>query len=115
MRDALLPALAKLTAFTVSASIQESVDESDVVLVKKIGNGSFGDVWLAESDTYGEVAVKVVTPAPNRNMDDMLQAFQKEVDIMKQLRHPNILLFLAAGRLHTGVCLIMGASCCVAI
>lgn len=78
---------------------------NDLALVSVIGGGGFGQVWKG---TWGgtPVAVKLLS---NLNLpqssgpalpehEQLLAAFEEEVSMLAQLRHPNICLFL-------GVCL----------
>eukprot|EP00117_Sycon_ciliatum_P013459 scpid12850/ scgid14118/ Serine/threonine-protein kinase CTR1 len=59
-----------------------------------IGSGSSGDVFLAELSDI-PVAVKVLRRG---RMDDVfLQQFIRELDLMRTVRHPNIVIFLGAG------------------
>lgn len=53
-----------------------------MVLQRKIGHGSFGDVFLADSKTYGTVAVKLL-PANKAQVAKMAAAFKKEINLMK--------------------------------
>jgi len=57
-------------------------------LLRLLGRGSFGEVWLAEAPGGVEVAVKLIT----RSLKE--QATQRELNILKQikqLRHQNLL------------------------
>ncbi|GAB4833479.1 copper transport protein ctr1 [Ancistrocladus abbreviatus] len=66
---------------------------SDLVLKERIGAGSFGTVHRAE--WHGsEVAVKILMEQDFRA--ERFKEFLREVAIMKQLRHPNIVLFMGA-------------------
>ncbi|KAL3678400.1 hypothetical protein R1sor_021356 [Riccia sorocarpa] len=65
----------------------------DITLKEKIGGGSFGVVHRAE--WHGsDVAVKILIDQDV--CEDRLSEFQREVAIMKRLRHPNIVLFMGA-------------------
>ena len=57
-------------------------DIGKIVPIKKIGQGSFGYVYLAESSQLGQVAIKQM-PAEGENLEKMLAEFRKEIDIMK--------------------------------
>ncbi|XP_007901525.1 RAF proto-oncogene serine/threonine-protein kinase [Callorhinchus milii] len=62
----------------------------EVVLVKRIGSGSFGTVYKGK--WHGDVAVKILKvtdPTP-----EQLQAFRNEVQVLRKTRHVNILLFM---------------------
>jgi len=53
-----------------------------------IGNGTFGEVWLAHEDEGGrEVAMKFYVSLDERGRQD----FQKEYNLASEFRHPNLL------------------------
>lgn len=66
-------------------------------LVRKLGAGGMGEVYLAEQKRLGNrlVAVKVVTPDDltfhEEVAEDMARRFQREAALLGQLSHPNIL------------------------
>ena len=53
-------------------------------------------MWLAEYREL-EVAVKILNENERLFVDNSNEEFQREVDFMRQLRHPNIVLFLGVG------------------
>ncbi|KAG6782744.1 hypothetical protein POTOM_012158 [Populus tomentosa] len=65
----------------------------DLQLGEEIGRGSYAAVrrgiWNGS-----DVAVKIYFG--NQYKEETLQDYQKEIDIMKRLRHPNVLLFMGA-------------------
>ncbi|CAN6719790.1 unnamed protein product [Malus baccata var. baccata] len=66
---------------------------SDLVIKDKIGAGSFGTVHRA--DWHGsDVAVKILMEQDLH--EEHFKEFLSEVTIMKDLRHPNIVLFMGA-------------------
>jgi serine/threonine protein kinase len=65
-------------------------DIADLVLQRKIGHGSFGDVFLADSKTYGVVAVKLL-PANKVQIAKMAASFKKEIALMKYVSVPTYL------------------------
>jgi serine/threonine protein kinase len=65
--------------------IQEREISSLYTLEKKLGEGTYGVVWLArDTATGGQCAVKV---QPNTEAD----SFRNEFDIAKRLKHPSII------------------------
>lgn len=80
------------------------VQFSDIELIRTIGEGSFGLVWMAKY-LQTTVAVKVLThdmkhgmgiEAQSKPSDAVLSALQKEASIMAALRHPNCIQYLGA-------------------
>lgn len=60
---------------------------SNLRYIKKLGKGSFGNVWLAEELGTGAMrAVKLVAPSVIPD----LEAFNEEARVLHELRHPNI-------------------------
>ncbi|KAK9719328.1 Protein tyrosine and serine/threonine kinase [Popillia japonica] len=79
-------------------SIFELDGEWNVVLQGKIGQGFYGDVYRATLEKIGDedyeprkVAVKKLKKAPELSH---LQDFEREISIMKGLKHPNIVEIL---------------------
>jgi hypothetical protein len=81
------------------------------ILDQEIGRGGMGCVYLAhrdpaEADKAEQVAVKVL--APELAVDSgFLARFQREIDILRQLDHPNIVRFLDSGQQNGRPYLIM--------
>ncbi|KAG6383520.1 hypothetical protein SASPL_156733 [Salvia splendens] len=69
-----------------------AIQWEDLQLKEEIGKGSFAvlyrGIWNGS-----DVAVKVYTGS---QYDETLLDYKKEIDIMRRLRHPNVLLFMGA-------------------
>ncbi|XP_060180055.1 uncharacterized protein LOC132609881 isoform X1 [Lycium barbarum] len=65
----------------------------DISLKEEIGRGSYGVVYHGIWNG-SDVAVKVYFA--NQCSEETLLDYKKEVEIMKRLRHPNVLLFMGA-------------------
>ncbi|CAJ1928021.1 unnamed protein product [Sphenostylis stenocarpa] len=65
----------------------------DLQLREEIGQGSYAVVYHGIWNG-SDVAVKVYFG--NGYTEETLQGYRKEIDIMKRLRHPNVLLFMGA-------------------
>ncbi|KAJ9151836.1 Protein kinase byr2 [Pleurostoma richardsiae] len=83
----------------------ESWDDSKWMKGALIGQGSFGCVYLALHAVTGELlAVKQVeTPSPGANGQNdsrkksMIEALKREISLLRDLRHPNIVQYLGCG------------------
>lgn len=70
------------------------IDFKELEFVKKVGEGAYGEVykavWLGQ-----EVAVKQYGKnIPDKRMKKKTADFIKEVDVISNLRHPNIVLYM---------------------
>ncbi|XP_065188453.1 probable serine/threonine-protein kinase DDB_G0278509 [Sycon ciliatum] len=84
----------KLDQINIGARIQWS----SLNRTKKLARGSFSQVWLAEfSDML--VAVKVLPKYTGRNIS-LTDHFIQEAEVLRSIRHPNIVIFLGAGTDH---------------
>lgn len=71
------------------------------ILGKQIGAGGMGIVYLATYVENGkEVALKVLPPGLTGD-EKMLKRFEREIDILKRLTHPNIVKYYGGGT-HQG-------------
>lgn len=67
-------------------------------LTRLLGEGGVGRVYHAVRDVDGEeVAIKILPVTSSTHTSDLL-LFKRESDIMRSLRHPNIVAFHAAGQ-----------------
>ncbi|KZV52599.1 hypothetical protein F511_25851 [Dorcoceras hygrometricum] len=75
----------------------------DIQFHEEIGQGSFAvvyhGIWNAS-----DVAVKVY--CGNHYTEGMLLDYKKEIDIMRRLRHPNVLLFMGAACSHEKLAIV---------
>ncbi|KAL7637615.1 UNVERIFIED_CONTAM: hypothetical protein RMT77_012344 [Armadillidium vulgare] len=69
---------------------QWEIDRNSLQMVKKLGQGSFGEVWYGLWNNENEVAIKTLKEGSMSRTD-----FLEEAAIMKQLRHRNILVLYA--------------------
>jgi hypothetical protein len=72
------------------------ISSNEVTMLEEIGKGASGSVWLA---TYRDmtVAMKMLLVPDD---PEMSLEFAREITFMQTIRHPNIVLFLGAGRFH---------------
>lgn len=66
------------------------IDRSEIVLLKKLGQGNFGEVWYGKWRNNIEVAVKTL-----RQGTMSTQAFLQEAAIMKKFRHDRLVALYA--------------------
>ncbi len=71
------------------------------ILGRQIGAGGMGIVYLATyTETGKQVALKVLPPALSED-EKLLKRFEREILILKRLRHPNIVKYYGGGT-HEG-------------
>ncbi len=69
------------------------------LLEKKIGAGAMGTVWRATfAKKNMRVAIKIMMPGLSDDNATAVARFQREADILKQLRHPNIVGLVGVGK-----------------
>jgi serine/threonine-protein kinase len=68
------------------------------VIDRELGRGGMGSVYLAheEANSQQQAALKVLAPELAQEVG-FLQRFQREIDVLGQLTHPNIVRFYEAG------------------
>jgi eukaryotic-like serine/threonine-protein kinase len=67
---------------------------------KELGSGAMGAVYRAVYIKTGQkVAIKVMLPGMGDN-EQAQKRFEREADILKQLKHPNIVRYLGSGKIH---------------
>src|SRR5581483_563847 len=65
---------------------------------KELGSGAMGTVYRGRHrETGAKVAIKMVSPSLGAS-DNALKRFKRETEILRQLRHPNIVRLIASGR-----------------
>ena len=74
-------------------------DEFPYELIRPLGGGGFGDVWLARHNQRGDtVALKIMrVPADVQNDLKARERFMREIEIARLLNHPHILPMLGYG------------------
>lgn len=83
-------------------STSPAIDVPKYRLLKLIGEGGFGQVWSAERESDSErVAIKILHLELVRSID-ALTRFQREVEAIQRLEHPNVVRALDHGTLQDG-------------
>jgi len=81
------------------------IDFRELKLLYRIGIGAFGEVFKATfRGTY--VAVKRVL-AVGKNEQERFESFSKELNYMKAVRHPNVILFVGACLQRSNMCIVI--------
>jgi hypothetical protein len=80
------------------------ISYEDLDINNLLGTGSFGSVYRA-TWKGSEVAVKVMIS--ERVTKEMEKSFKDEVRVMTALRHPNVVLFMAACTTAPKMCIVM--------
>jgi serine/threonine protein kinase len=80
------------------------IDYSELDVGEHLGAGGFGEVHRATWKGT-EVAVKVMTS--EKITKEMEKSFKDEVRVMTSLRHPNVVLFMAASTKAPKMCIVM--------
>ena len=79
----------------------------DFIITKKIGEGTFSNVKLAKNRQTGEqVAIKIIEKNKFKHKEDKLR-FNREIEILKKLRHPNIVQLYSIIEKNDKIYLIM--------
>ena len=76
---------------------QWEIDWNAITLLQRVGSGSFGDVYRGR--LWGtEIAVKTLRTEElaASSAHEVLEDLKKEVSILSQLRHPNVVLYIGA-------------------
>jgi eukaryotic-like serine/threonine-protein kinase len=71
-----------------------------------LGQGGFGDVYLAEQKKGVNVAVKILDASHARD-DDAIERFKREAETAKRLEHPNIVRVMDVGSSRSRHYLVM--------
>jgi hypothetical protein len=74
------------------------IGSEEISRLERIGAGGYGEVYRARYRDMS-VAMKVLRVPAN---DSMMREFEREIKFMQTVRHPNIVLFLGAGRTSDG-------------
>ena len=88
---------------TDGRDLEWEIDIHDIHFGPRIGRGAYGEVFKC---VYRETDVAVKLFIDQDFSDKVLEAFRKEVDILKKLRHPNILHFMGYCTVPPHMCIV---------
>jgi serine/threonine protein kinase len=100
----------KLTGFQAASIRQGKTKElviGNYVILDRLGAGGMGTVYKARHRRMKRiVAIKVLSPAISEN-PSFVQRFQREVEVVARLNHPNVMLAYDADECEIGHFLVM--------
>jgi eukaryotic-like serine/threonine-protein kinase len=68
-------------------------------ILRRLGEGGMGKVYLAQPEGGGEpVAIKVLPPQKAASEEQALKRFRREMDLSQRVKHPNLAETLDVGR-----------------
>ena len=77
-------------------------------IIRRLGSGGMGEVFLAEDPKGARCAVKVLDPAVSGTGSEFLERFRHEAEFAKNNRHPNLVEVYGAARDQpTGLCYLV--------
>lgn len=79
------------------------IDIHDLHFGTRIGRGAYGEVFKG---VYRETEVAIKLFVDQHVSEKLIEAFRKEVDILKKLRHPNILHFMGYSTVPPHLCIV---------
>lgn len=89
----------------LGAQSQWEIDFDELTIIKKVGAGAYGEVYSAR--LWGTlVAVKRLNVAKFPDQAKLLADLQSEAQILSQLRHPNVVLYVGAATKQSNVCIV---------
>eukprot|EP00028_Trichosphaerium_sp_Am-I-7-wt_P012674 CAMPEP_0168518466 /NCGR_PEP_ID=MMETSP0405-20121227/6728_1 /TAXON_ID=498012 /ORGANISM="Trichosphaerium sp, Strain Am-I-7 wt" /LENGTH=901 /DNA_ID=CAMNT_0008538801 /DNA_START=84 /DNA_END=2789 /DNA_ORIENTATION=+ len=71
---------------------EDRINWKDITIVKKIGKGQYGEVWLASYHEF-PVACKIIK---KELQEEELVETLEELSLMKRLKHPNVVMLMGA-------------------
>jgi len=83
-------------SFGNSMKPRNVVEKGKWSLGSEIGVGSFGRVYMGMNAVNGSIMAVKVLQIPSDNKSAIVEDLQREIDLMKSLKHPNIVRYLGA-------------------
>jgi 5'-AMP-activated protein kinase catalytic alpha subunit len=77
--------------YLLDKTLQMADNEKKYIILKTLGKGSFGKVKEALHVKSGEkIAIKILEKERIKKKEDLVR-IKREIDILKKVRHPNII------------------------
>jgi hypothetical protein len=87
----------QMQARAAQLSRKQGVQVPGYEMVRELGHGGMGEVWLARREADGgRVAIKTIRPAAAPE-PELVERFLREASILQRLRHPHIVAFHEPG------------------
>lgn len=100
----------RLTPFQAEVILEGRVPElciGNYVVLNKLGAGGMGTVFKARHRTMHRVVALKILSRGTTGQSSLAQRFQREVETIAQLSHPNIVMAFDAGKDENGLYLVM--------
>jgi serine/threonine-protein kinase len=100
----------RLTPFQADAILEGRVPELRIgsyIVLKQLGAGGMGTVYQARHRTMHRIVALKILSRGTAVQSSLAQRFQREVETIAQLSHPNIVMAFDAGEDENGLYLVM--------
>ena len=78
-----------------SGPFSDELDPTDLSYTELIGEGAASEVWSGVFQAHTDVAIRRFRPEIYSTPEQQLQ-FRRELEVLRKLRHPNVVLFMGA-------------------
>ena len=78
-----------------SGPFTDEIDPNDLSYTALIGEGAASEVWSGVYQSHTDVAIRRFRPEIYATAEQAVQ-FRRELEVLRKLRHPNVVLFMGA-------------------